>query len=303
MTDEQETRVEQFDAPDGPIELDLGIGAGRIDVRLAAESADPQPIQVELKHDPSAGTAWTQGISSTLSWLTEQFGEQLGTDLTASAAAAVQQARVEMVGAKLTVRAPKPLPLRHVPLAVTITAPHGSQVEVRAATARVTVTGTAGRVDVASGSGDVALERAGGPVAIRTGGGAISLGPTTNGLHIRTGGGRISAAEVAGTVSVVTGSGSARIGVVGQGEVSVRSGSGNLAVGEARAGVLDLKSGSGDVSVGVAKGVRAEIDLRSTAGSVSSDLDVADSEPEEQVDLFITARTGTGRAVVQSASG
>lgn len=283
---------------DGPVELDLGVASGRIDIELTDGATD---VQVELRHDPESGSAWTQGITSTLSWLTEQFGDDIGTDLSASASAAVSQTRVEMVGSRLVVRTPKPLPLRHVPLALRVRAPSGSQLDVKASSARVTSAGRAGRVDFSTTSGDVALERADGAVTLRTGGGGVSVGPVTGGLHVRSGGGDVRAASVQGSASVVTGTGSVRIGSV-DGELTVRSGSGDLSVADAGEGTVNLKTGSGAVRVGVRSGVLAEVDLTSATGTVSTELEVSDTEPDEHVPLVIHARTGSGNAVVTGST-
>lgn len=301
MTEEMpaEDLVRTQDFPtDGPVELDLGLGSGRVDIELADGATD---VHVELRHDPESGSAWTQGITSTLSWLTEQFGEDIGADLSASASAAVSQTRIEMVGTRLVVRAPKPLPLRHVPLSLKVRAPSGSQLDVKASSARVASTGSAGRVDVSTTSGDVALDRAEGAVTVRTGGGGVSVGPVPSGLHVRSGGGEVRAAAVAGSASVVTGTGSVRIGSV-DGNLTVRSGSGDLSVADAGDGNVNLKTGSGAVRVGVRSGVLAEVDLSSATGTVSTELEVSDTEPDERVPLVIRARTGSGNAVVTGST-
>lgn len=294
--------VREFDfVADGPVELDLGVGAGRIEVRLS----DPEPgatpsVRVELRHDPSAGSKWTQGWASTLNWVMDQFGEQLGTELRGSADEAVQEASVEMIGDRLVVRSAKTLPLRHIPLALVVHAPSGSALEIKGGSTGLTATGRAGRVRVQTGAGKVAIENADGPVTVRSGGGAISLGPASGTLHVRSGGGEVRAAAVSGMASVVTGTGSVRLGVV-DGEVIVRSGSGDISVADAGSGSVELGTGSGEVRVGIRAGVQAEVELSSATGQVSSELEVSGDPPANEVPLRVRAKTGSGRAVVAPA--
>lgn len=285
---------------DGPIELDLGVGAGRIDVRLSERGDDPT-VQVQLKHDPSAASKWTQGWASTLNWVMDQFGDQIGAELRGSANEAVTQASVEMVGDRLVVRTAKALPLRHIPLALVVHAPNGSRVESKGGSTSVTVTGTAGTVNVHTGAGDVAVEQADGPVTVRTGGGAISLGPTTGEVRVRSGGGEVRVTEASGNVSVLTGTGSVRLGTVDS-DVLVRSGSGDISVADAGSGAIELGTGSGDVRVGIRAGARAEIELSSAAGEVACELELADTPPDGDVALRVRAKTGSGKAVVTGAS-
>src|SRR5256885_2361648 len=85
-----------------------------------------------------------------LPWVSSQFGDQLGR---MSSAEAVRQTRIDLTGGRLVVRVPKSLPLRTVPIAVTVRAPAGSHVTTHSGSANVTVTGGAGRLDLQTGSG------------------------------------------------------------------------------------------------------------------------------------------------------
>src|SRR3989442_10830870 len=131
---------------DGPIELDIGIGAGRIEVRLS----DDPGAHVEVRHDPSVASPWMQGMSSLITWFSGQFGEAA---VEASPDEAVRQTRIDQSGGRLVVRTSKALPLRTVPVAVTVRAPAGSHVSARGGSANVVVTGSAGRLDLHTGSG------------------------------------------------------------------------------------------------------------------------------------------------------
>jgi hypothetical protein len=290
-------RIDEFET-DVPLELDVSVTIGRVEVVLDGDSG----ARVELRHDQGEQQPWVAGVNSLLSWVGERFGDQLGVDPSASPAEAVRQSRIEKLGNRLVVQAPKAWQLRNVALAVKVHAPAGSHVEVRAGAADVTVTGSAGRVDLLTGSGEVKLDRADGSATIRTGSGGVKLGPTLGGLQLRSGSGHVEASSIAGSATLATGTGDVWLGAV-SGEVMARTGSGDLSVADAASGSLDLITGSGEVRIGIRGGTAAEVDLTSSAGRVSSELDVADAAPEGGVKLKVRARTGTGNAVVTRAAG
>ncbi|GAB3477436.1 DUF4097 family beta strand repeat-containing protein [Amycolatopsis cihanbeyliensis] len=303
---EELVRNHTFDA-EGPLELDVSLTVGRVDIRLGEQDertgpTESRPALVEVRHDPGAQAPWLSGVSSLLAWVGEQFGQQLGTDLGGSPADAVQQTRVEKVGNRLVVRGPKPLPLRNIPLAVTVHAPAGSALQVRSGAAAVDVTGAAGRVDVSSGSGEVSVERSDGAAIVRSGTGAIRLGPIPSGLHLRTGSGDVEVASLGGTATLATGTGTVWVGT-SAGEVQVRSGGGGLSVADASSGSLELVTGSGDIRIGIRPGVLAEVKLSSGSGTVSSELDVTEQPTDRLETLNVRARTGSGNAVLTRATG
>ncbi|MEU7784960.1 DUF4097 family beta strand repeat-containing protein [Amycolatopsis sp. NPDC049159] len=303
MSEEQTTpadelvRVDDFEA-EGPLELDVSVTIGRVEVVLDGDSG----ARVELRHDQGEQQPWVAGVNNLLSWVGERFGDQLGVDPASSPAEAVRQSRIEKLGNRLVVQAPKAWQLRNVALSVKVHAPAGSHVEVRAGAADVTVTGSAGRVDLLTGSGEVKLDRADGSATIRTGSGGITLGPTLAGLQLRSGSGHVEASSVAGSATLATGTGNVWLGAV-SGEVMARTGSGDLSVADAASGSLDLITGSGEVRIGIRGGTAAEIDLTSSGGRVSSELEVLEAAPEGDVKLRVRARTGSGNAVVTRAAG
>src|SRR5437763_3643112 len=289
-------RIQEFDA-DGPLELDVSLTGGVVELVLERESG----ARVELRHDTGEQQPWVAGVNSLLSWVSDRFGDQLGVDpMTATPAEAVRQSRIEKLGNRLVVQAPKTWQMRNVPLSIVVHAPAGSHVEVRAGAADVKVAGTAGRTDVMTGSGEIKLDRADGKAIIRTGSGAITLGPTLSGLQLRSGSGNVEASSVTGAATLATGTGDVWLGAV-SGEVMARTGSGDLSVADAGSGSLDLITGSGEVRIGIRGGVTAEVDLTSSSGKVSSELDVAGAAPEGGVNLRVRARTGSGDAVVTRA--
>lgn len=310
--DQELVRSQEFSV-DGPLELDLNVSVGRIDVRLGPPASgpdgesrgqDPEAL-VEVRHAPSAQAPWAEGMSAVLSWVGErfgdQFGDQLGAEFRARPAEAVEQTRVELAGGRLVVHGPKALPLRNVPLMITVHAPANSHVDARTGSATVAITGQAGRAQVTTGSGDITLERASATATLRTGSGGITAGNAGAGAHVKTGSGTVEISELLRSGTVTTGTGSVHIGAVA-GDVLARTGSGSVTVADAASGAIELATGSGEIRIGVRSGSSAEIDISSGSGRVSSELDVADTRPERPVDMTIRARTGSGAAVVTGAA-
>lgn len=267
---------------EGTAELELGIDVGRVRVELVA---GPGEVRVELRHDPSAGTGWTQGLSGLISWLGSATGGASGHDPAMLAADAVAAAEISWheTTRRLVVRNSQELPLRAVPLAVTVSAPEGSRVSVRTGAGDVTVVGSAGESDVRTGSGDV------------------SLGAVAGGAKVRTGSGGISVASAVGLTDIKAGSGDVRVGEL-TGDLRVRAGSGDVEIADARSGSLELATGSGRLTVAVHPGVGAELDLSSGSGSARSELDVDKIAPTQTPALRVHGRTGSGDVLVTRAT-
>ncbi|MBB3665077.1 hypothetical protein FB384_004028 [Prauserella sediminis] len=284
-------RTEAFEASD-PVDIDVDIPFGRVAVHLGGE-----PGSVEIRHDPAAHLPWTESVAGILSWVGDRFGTE---DLVGSPEEAIAQCCIEREARALVVRGPQALPLHGVPLAVTVHAPEGSAVRVRAAAGPVTVTGTAHRLELTTGSGEVRVGDADGPATIRAGGGDVTTGTLRGGLQLRASRGDVAVAALPATGSVTTAGGAVRLGEV-TGDVLVRTSSGDVTVADAGAGTVEATTGSGTIRIGVRSGVAAEIDLSSGSGRVRSELDVADMAPDREVPLAVRARTGAGDVVVTGA--
>ncbi|MFE2751699.1 DUF4097 domain-containing protein [Actinosynnema sp. NPDC059335] len=287
-------RQQGFDV-DGVAEIDVALVAGRVRVHLVDEPG----VHVELRHDPSPGESWTAGLNGLLNWVNNQFGTVPGQP--SGPAEAVRDARVELSGARLKVHASKALPLRAVPLSVTVRAPLGSHVIAKTGSADVTVTGAAGRLEIQTGTGDVTTDQADAPSQVNSGSGKLRLGPMPGGLRAKTGSGDVEVSAIGGNTVIYTGTGDVWLGAV-QDDVQVRTGGGDVTLADAAAGRIQLGTGSGDVRVGVRPGVSAQVDLASNSGSARSDLDVSDTPPETEPALFITGRTTSGTALVTTAT-
>jgi hypothetical protein len=289
-TQPEPSRKQYFDAS-GPLDIDLALGAGRVTVALVEEPG----VAVEVRYDPTATNPWMQGISSVLNWFGGQFGSSDDTKYIA-----VDETRIDLIGNRLIVHTPKRGHM--IPLAVTVRAPAGSNLEVSAGSADMTVTGPAGRVKLSTGSGNVALDRADGPADIHSGSGALRLGPMLGGLRARSGSGEIEVSSVGGTTTLTTGSGDVWLGAV-QSDVRARTGSGDLTVADAACGQVELITGSGEIRVGVRSGTAAMVDLKSGSGQARSELNLSDQPPADAPRLQVRGRTGSGNAVITAAIG
>ncbi len=289
---------------DSAAELELTIDVGRIRVELRTGGDE---VRAEVRHDPSAGGALAQGIGGLMSWLgTSGVGAATGFGALAGdpemlAKEAVRAAEISWSGGRLVVRSSQELPLRVVPLAVTVIAPAGSRLAARTGSGDVEVTGPAGWAAVRTGSGEVRMDAVDGDADVNTGSGDIHLGPIAGRGRLRTGSGEIRVAAVHGPTEMRASSGDVHVTEVAA-DLGVRTGSGEVVVRDARAGRLDLSTGSGDLRVGVHDGVGAELDLSSGSGDARSELPVASVRPDQMPTLVVKGRTGSGDVLVTRAA-
>lgn len=300
-TEEPAARTERF-AVSEPLAIDVAVSAGNVTVHLVPDTAgtttgSADGAVVEVRHDPSARASWSDGVNAMLNLfggVTEQFGGMWN----ANPADAPAEARIEQTDNRLVVHSPTAVPLRGVPLAVTVHAPAGSDLTVTTSTADVAVTGQPGTAEFSTGSGDVTIADESTSCRARTGSGTLRLGTVRANLNARSGSGAVEITAASGSANAVTGSGAVWFGEV-TGDVFARTGNGNLAVADARSGTVELHTGSGDLRIGIGSGVTSEVDVSSGTGRVVSELDVAGEQPSEHNDLRIHARTGTGNAVLR----
>lgn len=296
---------------DGPAELELTVDLGRIEVRLDEQDGSGQDgsgqdggeVRVEVRYDPAAGGSWTQGLSGIVSWLGGQSGPGGARALAEVTAEAVRAAEISWseAGRRLVVRSSQELPLRVVPLAITVWAPPGSRLAARTGSGDITVTGVAGWAAVRTGSGRIRLDAVDGDADVTTGSGDVEAGPISGRARIRTGSGGVRLAGVGGTSDVKASSGDVSVGEV-RGDLGVRTGSGEVTIADAQAGRLDLTTGSGGMRIGVHPGVGAELDLSSGSGRARSDLEVASVAPARPPTLHLRGRTGSGDVLVTRAT-
>jgi DUF4097 and DUF4098 domain-containing protein YvlB len=290
-TEQTFERTEVFHC-DGPAELDLRMGTGRLELR----AVDSPGIRVRVAIEPAAARGWEQGLESALGRVSA--GQYKPSDADLHALREMQISFSEE-RSRLVIRAPRTF--KRTGLAFTIDVPKDSRVAARIHRGSATVSGTLAGLNAATGSGNIRAERIQGSVDVATGSGDIRLGRVTGRVRSRSGSGEIEIASIEGDgAKLTTGNGDVWLGVV-RSDVQVRTGNGGLVVAEAAGGRIDLVTGSGDVSVSIRPGIAAEIDLASGSGQARSDLAVATAAPAQTPLLRIRARTGSGDAVVTSA--
>ncbi|MDQ4008571.1 MAG: DUF4097 domain-containing protein [Actinomycetota bacterium] len=212
-------------------------------------------------------------------------------------ASLVEDTVIEQRGGDVVVLVPKRshgLFGRTPELRLDVTAPHGSRLNVKSATADLSARGAYGESRLATGSGDVSIERLTGAGHVRSGSGDVHLTAADADLTVATGSGDVNLGDAAAAVSVQSGSGDVTIESVagalrvqtGSGDIEVRradadvkaqTGSGDVAVRRVAAGRVRAKAASGDLHVGVADGTPAWLDVQTLTGSVSNDLDAAEA--------------------------
>jgi hypothetical protein len=335
------SRTERFTVS-GPTGTLVEIDAGRVAVHLepapspaaepgttasgtpasgAAASGTPASgtteLRVEVAADPEGAPGWVRGLAGLVDaagGLEQRFGLDLGSiaglgvrsgeDPEDRAARAVAAVEIALEDGRLVVRGPREVALRTVPLAVTVHAPAGGDVAVRAGAAPVDVTGRPGELDVRT-TGRVDVEETAARSSVRCGAGDVSIRRVGAVLRVKGGAGDVTLGGVTSPTEVVTGSGSVSVDRLAA-DLTVRCGSGNVTVRDATSGDVDLTTGAGSVRVGVHSGVDASVDLRSAAGSASSDLPVSSTRPEAgagtAAPLRIRGRAAAGSARVQSAA-
>ena len=312
------SRQERFDVA-GPVDARVDIDAGRVDVRLRSAVAETTPeVRVEVTADLEGAPGWIRGLAGLVDaagGLEQRLGFDLGSipglgvrpgeDSEDRAQRAVAAVEISLEDGRLVVHGPREVALRTVPLQVTVDAPADGAVTVHAGAAPVEVTGRPGAVEIGT-TGRVAVEEVAARSSVRCGAGDVSVGRVAGVLRIKGGAGDVTLHDVSAAVEVTTGSGSVTADRVAA-DLVVRCGSGDVTVRDASAGDVDLSTGAGSVRVGVHAGVDASVDLRSAAGSASSDLPVTRTRPEgapgtAAAPLRIRGRAAAGSTRVQSAA-
>lgn len=277
------TDMPTFDTPE-PIAVDLEIGVG--DVRIIASDRADTVVDVRPSNPARKG------------------------DVTAA-----EDTRVECVGGRLLVRAPRGwkqwAPWRGgESIDVRIALPAGSQVKGDAAIAALHASGRLGECQYRTSLGDIRLDEAG-PLQLKTGGGDITVERATHRVDVTVGFGTARIDSIDGTAVIKNSNGDTWIGEitgdlqinaangriwVDQAEASVaaKTANGDVRVGDVIRGSILAQSGRGRIEIGVRAGVAAWLDLDTRYGNVHSDLDSAPGPEPGEDTVEVRARTSYG---------
>ena len=236
------------------------------------------------------------------------------TPLNSAGEEAVAEARVEQKGRTVVVHLPRlrgGLFRQGASVAITITCPSGTSLDLKADSADIGATGTFGDAVVTTGSGHIEVDTVTRSAKLKTGSGGVSAGHVGEALVATTGSGNIeisqtshhalltvgsgdiSIGELAGEAVTKTGSGDVEVGRL-DGTLLTKTGSGSLTVRRASSGKVTARGASGSVDIGIEDGTAAWLDVSTVSGRISQELGEADAPGEDQHRVEITAHTVSG---------
>jgi DUF4097 and DUF4098 domain-containing protein YvlB len=193
------------------------------------------------------------------------------------------------------------LGLRGRGLHVDVRVPVACEIEASSGSADLNVRGRVRSTGFRSGSGDLSFDDVDADVEVKTasgdvqgseaGGDVVAHGASGD-LHVSRVGGRLVVRTASGDIGVDELDGGANLTTM-SGDVRIRS----LSVGE-----VAVRSVSGDVELGVAAGVRVFLDLNTTSGDASSDLEIGQGNGDTDVDLSVRVVSVSGDIRVRRAA-
>jgi hypothetical protein len=261
----------------GPVELDVRLATGDIDVDPTAEGR----VEIELiAHDEES--------------------QRL-----------VDNARVE-----LSPHGHRPTVLVDVPqkkgfsisifgrsgIECRIRCPHDSGLSVRTKSADISTRGTIGGLNVQTASGDLDVDRVSGGVNVKSASSDFSAREVGGGVNIQTASGDIDLSIARGPVNVTSVSGDISIGEAYD-NVNANSVSGDQDHRAVMQGIVAAHSVSGDVTIAVRRGSKAFLDCTTVSGDTTSELELTSDAPAGDGPLVeIRAKTVSGDIRITRAS-
>ena len=166
---------------------------------------------------------------------------------------------------------------------VIVTAPPGSRLVARVASADITTDGEFGDVTIATASGDAFVGSVVEALDVKTASGRLEVEKCTGPLRVRTASGRVHVVTATREASIATASGDIVVENA-TGDVNAKTASGRIAIERFDGDLCSVKTVSGRVRVGVPPDRTVQVDLQSLSGRI--DLP---SEP--------TQNSGSGRQI------
>jgi DUF4097 and DUF4098 domain-containing protein YvlB len=192
---------------------------------------------------------------------------------------------------------------RHVSISYDITVPADTAVQAHSGSGNVSVEGVRGEVQTQTGSGDVHLRDLASRVHAQTGSGGIRAQNVGAPFYAHTGSGDIDAALTgSGDVDIQTGSGSVQLRGV-NGGLRARTGSGSIGADGSVSAPWQLHTGSGNIRMALASSGGFNLDVRTSSGSIHSDLPITVQGSLGRHELKGTVRGGGPEVEVNTGSG
>ncbi len=175
-----------------------------------------------------------------------------------------------------------------------IRCPHDSGLSVRTKSADVSARGTLGGLNVATASGDIDVDRVSGGASVKSASSDFSAREIAGGVSIQTASGDIDISVARGPINVTSVSGDISIGEAYD-NVNANSVSGDQDHGAVMQGVVAAHSVSGDVTIAVRRGSKAFLDCTTVSGDTTSELELTSDAPAGEGPLVeIRAKTVSG---------
>ena len=170
-----------------------------------------------------------------------------------------------------------------------ITCPPGAELDVQTKSADVRARGTFGDALIRTASGDIALEEVRGDARVKTASGDVSLDEVHGRTNVQTASGDLALQRAHGEVNGQLVSGDVWIRDALK-SVALNTVSGDIRLDAVVEGAVEVNAISGDILIGVRRGSRVYVDCNTISGSMSSELELADTpagtgEPGPQVDI------------------
>ena len=258
-----------FETP-GPLELSLGVPAGKVELEAAATAT----TEVEL--EPLDGSDSTRELieRSRVEMRPHGEGHELVVDVPGDRGFGIRIGRTPKV--RLRVRGPE-----------------GATVSIRTRSADVEARGRFGNTKVEAVSGDIEWEAVDGDASLESTSGDVRVGSVTGALTVKTVSGDAEIGKVGGKLTANAVSGDLRVDQA-EGPVRSKSVSGDQQITVA-AGEVNIESVSGDLLARVRAGSRVFVDASALSGDVSSELELSGAATNGEGPLVeIRARSVSG---------
>lgn len=229
---------------------------------------------------------------------------------------AAQQVRAELTGGTLRVTGPRRMfdfSHRTRSVDVTIELPAGSEVSVDVQVGDLRAAGRVGRCRFKTSVGNVWVERTGplrlanhghitadhidGDADISTGSGTIQIGEIDGAATIKNSNGDTTVDRVTGDIRVRAANGGIHIDHAGAG-VDAKSSNGSIRLGEIVQGSVMLGTAMGNLDIGIAEGTAAWLEVNTSFGHVTNQLDNATQPGETDRTVEVRGRTSYGDITV-----